>query len=591
MMSILFPFALFLLFAPGYLATYFMPWVRDSASRIAFSLVTSITFGIILSFAVALFKLSIYFVFPFFLILLLVGEVYMLRARRHTIISDVVATSRDEWKQIGVAALFSLFAAAFIFIPHMQYKWPIHADEWWVVGTIQNVEESRGLNVHPYTFEALTNDKPGFSSYIAGSLSLIRANPIYAWPYLPSINIFLISFVISLLLFRHTRNKWASWCVPFFFAALRSNIFMLGWWFFVPSMFSFVLVLPLLLSLSDWVESLQGRMWAFTVFIALSLVYFPYAVIAGMSILFSVRKTLFQWKRIFALLLGFCIAIIVVVGISASPYREYWKMPGVPHLYEPIARYIQAFFVPIQATISPAGIFLNITNVIGITTLVLGVAGFFFLRKKPWSRTLLYGVVICGLNLILIWFCNVSFMMFHQRAFYLFSVLLVPCAAVGTTYFFELGFWKNLGKWRIPVIGATGGGIFFLLFSGYFILPQGTYLFPLVDAENATAMQWLKSREELRGMKVVSNTAPGSVITPLTRLVSKVNMLTTQTVSASINMEELNTLNVGTCEEKKIYITKMEGDIIYLPVPQACPFFEKIYETSHVFIYRVHKNR
>jgi hypothetical protein len=570
-----------------------MPWVRDTASRIAFSLVTNITLGVVISFAIAFFKLSMYTVFPLFLSLLLIGGVYMLRMRVHEIVLGVMDTSRDEWKRVVISAFLSLLAAFFIFIPHRNYEWPIHADEWWTIGTIQNVGEGRGLNIHPYTFQSLVNDKPGFSSYIAGSLGLVRADPVRAWPYLPSINIFLVSFITSLLMFRHTRNKWVSWCVPFFFAALRSNIFMLGWWFFVPAMFSFVLLVPFFLSFSDWRESTRGIVWASTVFLALSLIYLPYAVIVGIIALLSLRKKIFEKRKIYIVALVLCVAMIVKLGFLMSPYKEYWKMSGVPHLYGVVAQYIQAFFVPIQATISPAGIFLNLTDVISILLIPFSILGLFLSRKEGWSLMLAWGVVICGVNLLFIWFFQISFMMFHQRAFYLFSVLMAPFAAVGAAYIFEwiflTSFLKNFGRWKIPAIAVLGGMVFFSLFSGYFILPQGTYLFPLVNTENAIAMQWLKDNEELKGMRVVSNTAPGSVITPLTRLVSKVNMHTTQTVAASISMEEFNTLNVGTCEEKKTYITKMEGDIVYSPIPQLCEFLEKIYETQNVFIYRVHK--
>lgn len=595
MVSIQLAFALILFFVPGYLATYLMPWVRGIASRIAFSLVTSISLGVILSFVIILLGLPLFPVFSAALILLMSVELFVLRTRFKEMLSGGAGASKREWVTVVFSFLFSLLAALFIFIPHLNHAWPIHADEWWMIGTVQNIGEGRGLNAHPYTFAPFMNDKPGFSSYAAGMLGLAGADPIRAWPYLPALTLFLVSFISSLLVFRFTGDKWAAWCVPFFLAALRSNIFMLGWWFFVPSMFSFVFVLPLLISLSDWKGSIGGRVWAFLMFVALSLVYFPYAAVVGIVLLLAMRGAITGAKRIYRWVLAFGIGAAAAIGASLSPYREYWNMPGVPHLYEPVADYLKAFFVPIQATISDAGIFLNILDIAGVVLLLCTALGIFFFRKEKWITALLSGIFVCGLNLALIWGFHMSFMMFHQRAFYLFTVLAALFAAIGAARLFEwiaqTSFFRNLGEWRVLCVGALAAELLFLLFSGYFILPKGTYPFALVDEENLTAMQWLRGRDDLRGMKTVSNTIQGSIMTPLTRLIAKVNLLTTQTVFASINMKEFNVLNEGACDEKERFITKMDADIVYAPVPQECPFLEKIYETPHVFIYLVRRNK
>ena len=591
MVSIQLAFAFLLFFVPGYLATYLMPWVRGIASRIAFSLVTSISLGVILSFVIVLLGLPLFPVFPVALILLIGVESFVLRARFKEVVSGGTGVSNREWVTVVFSFLFSLLAALFIFIPHLNHAWPIHADEWWMIGTVENIGEGRGLNAHPYTFSPFMNDKPGFSSYAAGMLGLAGADPIRAWPYLPALTLFLVSFISSLLVFRFTGDRWAAWCLPFFLAALRSNIFMLGWWFFVPSMFSFVFIVPLLISLSDWKETARGKLWALLLFIALSLVYVPYAAVVGIALLLAMRGAITGAKRVYRWVLAFGIGAAVAIGTSLSPYREYWNMPGVPHLYEPIADYLKAFFVPIQATVSDAGIFLNLLDIAGIFLLLCAAFGFLFFRKEKWISALLWGVFVCGLNLISVWSFHASFMMFHQRAFYLFAVLAALFAAIGAARLFgwiaRTPFFRNLGEWRILCIGVLAAELLFLLFSGYFILPKGTYPFALVDEENLTAMQWLRGRDDLKGMKTVSNTIQGSIMTPLTRLVAKVNLLTTQTVSASINMKEFNVLNEGTCAEKESFITKMDADIVYAPIPQECPFLEKIYGTPNVFIYLV----
>jgi hypothetical protein len=111
-----------------------------------------------------------------------------------------------------------------------------------------------------------------------------------------------------------------------------------------------------------------------------------------------------------------------------------------------------------------------------------------------------------------------------------------------------------------------------LIFGGYFRLPA-TGLYFLVDDENLAALQWFRNQADLCGLKVVADPDVGTIVTPLTRLVSKVTFRTGQNVSAAVGIGTVpRSLGEGACEEKLSYLTRMGADIVYTRNAQSCHF-------------------
>lgn len=579
-----------LLFLPGYFITSGFSWIKGLSQRLAVSLVTSISIGVVISYFFQLFGFLFDVYFLIFYLVFLLSTFFLFKPNLNLIFTEWRSTEKKEKIFLGSAIIISALAGIFIFTPHFGYSWPIHADEWWNVGVVQNVMRGQEVDINPYTLEPALNHKPGFFSFLASFFSLSGLDPIRAWPYLPAINVLLVSLVSSLLFFYRTKIPWASILVIVFLVAIKSNVYMLGWWFFVPSIFAFLFILPLFFLTSDWLNNLSGRLWALLVFFALSLVYLPYAALVFLALLPLIFGFLGKYKFWISSIFLVSTALLIKVGLSLSPYKEYWNFPGAPKLPPIISEFISSFFVPVAATFYQNS-FLNIFDIVSITTLVFAIFSFWLWKKNSWLSGFKWVLLFSSLNLVLIWFYKISFGVFHQRAFYFFAVILSVFAPLGFValykwladfkLFQDLGFWKNIYG-LIFILQIIG-----ILFFSYFDSPKGLEIYHLVRDEDLIAMKWINSRPDLRGSSVVSTVGVGSVLTPFTGLISRTNLLSTQNISATVSREQFKISEVKDCQRKKELIVGMRADLLYSRIPQDCPFLEEIYNFSKVYIYKL----
>lgn len=67
----------FVLFFPGYFLTLALPWVKNFAQRVGFSVVTTVALGVVVSFFAALFKLPVGKSFLIFMAVLTVAAAFI----------------------------------------------------------------------------------------------------------------------------------------------------------------------------------------------------------------------------------------------------------------------------------------------------------------------------------------------------------------------------------------------------------------------------------------------------------------------------------------------------------------------------------
>ncbi len=583
------------LFLPGYFFSLLFPWIRGFFSRIGCSIALSISLGVIVSFFFAALRFPIGISFLIFHIATVILLFLFFKSRTRVIVSEWRELHRRQKNFFLLFLALSFAAGVFIAAPHFGYWWPIHGDEWWQIGTVQNVMEGKSLNTNPYLFNDFMNDKPGFSSYLGALMSVGKMDPIRAWPFLPAVNVFLIALVGSLFLFEKTKKLLPAAAFPIFLVALRSNAYTLGWWFFVPSLFALFFVLALFLSLSLWRGTRSGFLFVLLLFGALFLVYAPLGLFSLFALLpFSIRyKILFESIRehiFFSLLLFLMCAALIVGGIYVatmiSPYREYWTLSPI-FFSSPI---IQAFFVPFSATFHFSlgnGFF----NIVSPFLLFFALLGCLHMKKDPWKRGICFGVLLGALNIFFGYIFGISFLLFHQRMFYVVGILLTICASIGVSLLYEQ-LQKMWNMKNIPLFRRRVTGIFFVfligffLFSGYFTLPNGTLLYHLVENEDLAAIAWLTAHhQELGDMTVVANQVVGTLITPFTRMKSKISFLTSQNIGANINPEDVLAAEETDCKKKEESIIRLGGNLIYAKSPQSCTFLETLYSSPRAFIY------
>jgi len=572
---------------PGYAITLAMPWVRSAIARLGYALVTSVALGVVVSSgaAYAMLPLGISLFASLAVITLVFGLLF--RHRIKTIVQEWRNTTKIERVFLGLVFLVTVAAAVFIAIPHFNYPWPSHGDEWWAVGTVQNLLDGKSLSAHPYLPIDFPDYKPGFYSYFASFFELTGADPIASWAFLPALNVLFISFAASLFLFRRTKNFFMVLLLPAFLVALRSDINILGWWFFIPSMFAFFFMLPLFFCMRDWLRSSSGLGWAALILGALFLVYPPFGVLTVFALALSAVFILDKRRRIFLLaIILFLIVAGIVAGMAFSPYRVYWQVANFHSSSPLVEKFVSSFFVPAEATVPDARhAFLNF---LGFPLLALAVIGAWCVRKEKWIYGVLAAFALGASNLLLLWMTNASFLVFYQRNYYFLGVTAAVLAVFGLEWLIgkvmEIRTLEKIvaARFLVPVI-ITALAVCWM-FNGYFKLSAGSELYYLVDQENLAATQWLRAQPDLKGKTVLADEFTGSIITPLTRLYSKLSLLTSQNIQSVINPVD-SLFFLKSCDIKKDIIRRLAADIVYSRMSLDCPFLKEIYSSTSTFIY------
>lgn len=573
---------------PGYALSLYFPFARGAMVRLGVALTSGMSLGVVAATVLAYARIPIV---PWWVGILAAATVALCIPAR-----DRVKEIGNEWREIsrrdltflGVVCALSLGAAFLAFTPHYDYAWPIHADEWWGVGTVMNVLEGKGLDTHPYLFTDFANGKPGYTSYLTALIGSAGADPVAAWSVLPAANLFLAVFVGALALFMASGNAFVAGMLPIFVAALRSNAYTLGWWFLVPSMVGLLFLIPLLFSFSERTRVISAWWWRGLVFAGLALVYPPLAVIAAIPMAVMVLVGAHR-KR----LVGFLFFLVFVLGVAwgaaVSPYRTYWDFPGAPTVPAPLSGFIQAFFVPVEGTLHLVA-YRDPLIVVGIPTLLFALLGLWFVRRTRWAWPLGLGALLMVANFALIMFADMSFALFHQRALYLLGVMAALLAPFGVW-----GIVQTLGRyaegdtggkwaWTVPL----GLGLLAVMFFNYFEMRDGTKLYYPVARGDVATMEQLKA-PAFEGMTVVADPFPGTVVPQFTRLASKVSLLTDQSLTRFTASGVTMSLSAGDCVAKREFLVRMDADLVYTRFPQSCPFLREIYRAEGIFIYMTEK--
>lgn len=557
---------------PGYLATLFLPRALGFFRRAALTVVFGTAQGVIAGYFLVLLNPSfISFFLP--LIALLSAVLALIERKRLSVIVG-------EWRELlGRERFFAVFffalavaAGIFIFSPHRGYAWPIHADEWASVSAVQSVLAEHPLNTNPYTLIAQTDYKPGFTTLLGVLFRMTGADPVRAWPFFPALSLGLIALVGAFLVFARTGSFFSGMLVPPFLAAIHSNAYVLGWWFFVPSTLAFLFLVPLLLMADELFADARTFFLGLLPLAALGFVYAPFLALMLLPLLVAIFRKEKKHSVLFSVLLAGISLIGVGWMLSSSPYRALWPEGTLAPL--------TAFFVPVAATLSSIRNY-TFFDVLPIVLIVTGVVGMWVLRRAAWAKTLLAAASLASIGVLVESAADISPLMFSQRLFLFCAVAMALAgAAAAGVLLARLKGGLVLRTFLAVLLAAAG-------FLGYAGAADAVPSYRLVTPQHQTALAWLAEENIPDGTYVLAPPIVGTIITPLTGLPAPMNLLTMQSLDVEQNPERYSFFGPHSCAEKESIAVTLGAGIVYAHEPIDCAFLERIYAKDQVFIYSV----
>jgi len=468
-----------------------------------------------------------------------------------------------------------VFIALMVYLPHFNYKFPLHTDEYHHIGSAKKLISGE------YNFNLNSVFEIGYHLFLAG---LIKAGlNILNYKFLVVIFALFSALMLFNLVYYLTKNFWASWFSLLFFGLLPSNSNLLGIWFATPLSFAIGFMF---LSLFLFIKGFNEKNKKYIIFsgvllVLLSLVHAISAIFVYLVIFVFCFYSWFKQKErlkynllsIIILFLMFLIPVLFFVLISGKNlswfflnviFKQGWT-PLEPGVYD---NALEIWFLGYRLLISP--FFLPVLCS-GIFFLALFGLYYVFKNKN------------IGLKIFLIWFflsislvflfVNFKFSIFipYQRAVYYSLLSLVGLAGIGASWL------KNKG-W----IGVFFLFLFFILLLFNLTPTKGMEIYHLIDEDDFQAMSFLQNLEQ---GKIISLPRYGEAISAIS---GKENFVG-HYFSGEKNREASIRFFSADCSKKQEILEKNNIDYVYSKEKIGCDYLEELYSLNNIYIYKFEK--
>jgi len=219
--------------------------------------------------------------------------------------------SQQPARLVGRLALVAILVLAFFMasIPHWEYLYPLHIDEWWHYGDAQSLIEA-GRMPYPDPFHSgapLFPDKElGFHLFLGEFKLITGVSWVNLFRFLPGIIFALLAF----LAFTFGRRRGFGLGAAFLVALIPTTVRFLGPAFLVPVALGLIFIPLTLLTLRRLMFDLRGPVVLFLIFVSLLFIHPP--TLAVISVIAVIHFILFllpgsarsrAWQSVVALAL------------------------------------------------------------------------------------------------------------------------------------------------------------------------------------------------------------------------------------------------------------------------------------------------
>lgn len=371
---------------------------------------------------------------------------------------------------------FIILAVALNFLPHLNYPYPLHVDEWVHYQYSNHLSSNSSLY-----FGGMygTNLEAGFH-YILSTLNAIGV------PYLFMFNFFasVISVLICLGVFILTRrifNETAGVFSVFFIAILESSVMILGTVFFVPMAIGLFLI-----AIGLFLVAIESRAWILV--LASVLIIHPPSALAFL-LLINIEFILLKKNYLKNIILQ---AIAIVIALPF--YLSTLFSKGIDTIES-------LKFVPISGLIF-------VPRYLGWIVIALVLAGVYFSAEKKKFPYILYSI---GLLFFIFLFYNFKievFIPYSRALMYLFLVFAV---------LFGYGFENIVNIFKDKKIRGIIS-VVLIVFVLYFALPakldSNNYFYHIINDKEYNDFIWIRENTDKNAI-ILADPWISNAITPI----------------------------------------------------------------------------
>jgi len=399
--------------------------------------------------------------------------------------------------KIFLIVLVSIFVFFLVYIPHYNYPFPRHTDEW------HHITEAIRLQEGKYSGEATGYE---FGFHILLLLLSKITDLVLIYQFLPAIWAVFSVLVLFYLVYKKTDRQFLiALFAMIFFASIKSNVNITGLWFFTPLTFSLPFIFLYVYFFTEGIEKKNKKFILVSLAIMVMLLF-----VHSISVLFAISflsiYALFNFKYIKKEWKFFSIFLIIpIVGALFYKFmiKSSWQLL-IKNLIDEL-QFNYNWYGLEGAEFNNS--FFELYSLIGYVLVIIGLVFIFKSKEslKKYSAYLLWPVTV--LILIVIYRkTGVSYLSSHQRNLYYFAISLPMLSAFGLDYLLKLtkkplnmdfikaskveGDEEIFKKTALFIIFIT---IIFFTFISYTKIPKPIDLYQVIDNDDYQALLFLST--------------------------------------------------------------------------------------------------
>jgi len=468
-----------------------------------------------------------------------------------------------------------LLSFAMVYSVHDNYRFPYHTDEWIDVRISTEIMEYGSIG-------SGMNLEIGIALFLADLFLLSGVDPVLGYQYLPALFTAFSALTLFIAVYRMTGKYFPALFAVLFFAGLKTNITILGLWFFVAITMCIPLLYAVFYLISAGLEKGSARYLLCAAYILLNI-----ALIHPCSASFVfpvvVVYLLLRPRLIFKNPVG--LAILFSVPFLSFVYfiKHFW----MGNLDKTINFFLDYIVFRINEFL-PWEYYLFLPGFYGWTAIALAIAGVFSIYAYSREKEKIFvswGIWTLG---SLYMFYNLKIILFspYERTIYYALLALVPLSGIGLYQVFSW-IYDLTGRLDKRVALAFCVVLSLLVYADYYT-DYNKYrsgLYTVIDERDYSALSKL-AEKGISGKKVLAKPHTSFVIYPISR--NSVLAVSPRTSAPGKDAQAAERFFSGAnCTEQTAILKAYKIDYIYSPEEITCPAIKEIYQKSGRFLYRV----
>jgi len=381
-------------------------------------------------------------------------------------------------ESIVILVLFITLGVVLNFLPHLNYDYPMHADEWTHMAYAKNLTSSTW-----YFEKAHGKDLEIGFHVILAVLNKLGFSYLFIFRFFPALMTILISLGVFLWVRKISNEKAALFSV-LFIALLSSSVTILGMVYFLPLSFG-LLFIPAGLYLFE----IRSK-WFFLLFTALLYIHPPsslaFFLLISISILYKKERLI---ENFALLVFGGMLALPLYIDIFIRKGLETTKMLS----YE---LWHMTIFMP---------------GFLGYMVFALVVLGIIFAIKKEKYLLILYSLAFFIL-MLLYWFFRIEIYVYYWRILMYFFI--ISSAFFGIACQEIIDFAQVFGNKKIRVFIVISLLLVILIPAVPHKIKTGDKLYKIIDNNDYRAFLWIRGNTDENSVAILNN-FKGYAFTPI----------------------------------------------------------------------------